>query len=106
MKYYSVVEIDLSDDSWIPAYVQNVTAMVERAGGRYLARTSHIEKIEGHRAAPQIMVIIEWPSKQIAERLYQSEEYRPFLESRIAGAKNQFFLVAGEDVANVAKMPD
>ena len=52
------------------------------------------------------MVIIEWPSKQIAERLYQSEEYRPFLESRIAGAKNQFFLVAGEDVANVAKMPD
>jgi uncharacterized protein (DUF1330 family) len=43
MKYYSVAEIEITDQSWVPAYVQNVTRLVEQRGGRYLARTSKIE---------------------------------------------------------------
>src|SRR5205807_1052687 len=34
MKYYAVAEIDISDRSWVSAYVKNVTPMVERYGGR------------------------------------------------------------------------
>ena len=30
---------------------------------------------------------------------YESEEYRPYRTSRIAGARNEFLLVAGEDIA-------
>ena len=47
MKYYTVGEIEITDQSWVPAYVQNVTKLVEQRGGRYLARTSKIEKLEG-----------------------------------------------------------
>jgi hypothetical protein len=43
MKYYSVAEIEITDQSWIPAYVENITRLVEQGGGRYLARTSKIE---------------------------------------------------------------
>lgn len=103
MKYYAVAEIDITDRSWVSAYVKNVTPMVERHGGRYLARTSNIEKLEGERKSPQIFLIIEWPSKDVAEAFYRSDEYRPYLQSRKAGSRNEFLLVAGEDINAVAK---
>jgi uncharacterized protein (DUF1330 family) len=104
MKYYSVAEITITDRSWVRDYVTNVTAMVERHGGRYLARTPRFEKIEGVRPTAQIFLIIEWPSKAVADTFYDSDEYRPYRERRIAGAQNESVLVAGEDVNNVARM--
>ena len=106
MKYYSVAELEITDQSWVSEYVKNVTAMVERAGGRYLARTSKIERMEGERKTPQIFLIIEWPSKDAAEAFYESAEYRPYRESRIKGARNEFVLVAGEDIAKAARISD
>lgn len=106
MKYYGMVEIDITDQSWVADYVKNVTPMLERHGGRYLARTSKIERIEGTRKPPQIMVLVEFPSKEAAERFYGSDEYRPFLQKRKAGANNQFMLIAGEDITGAAQMRD
>jgi uncharacterized protein (DUF1330 family) len=106
LKYYTVVEMEITDRKWIADYAANVTRMVEQRGGRYLARTSNIEKIEGERKIPQTFAIIEWPSKELAETFYGSEEYRPFLQSRLAGARNEMLLVAGDDNAKTARMAD
>ena len=106
MKYYSVAEIEITDRSWIPAYIENVTRLVEQGGGRYLARTSKIEKLEGERKVPQIFLIIEWPSKDVAKAFYECDEYRPYRQSRIEGATNEFLLVAGEDMTKIAQMAD
>ncbi len=106
MKYYSVAEIDIADQSWVPAYVNNVTGLVEQRGGRYLARTSRIEKLEGDRKVPEIFLIIEWPSKDVAKEFYECDEYRPYRQSRIEGARNEFLLVAGEDMTNAAQIAD
>ena len=105
MKHYAVAELDITDPAWVRDYVAEVTPMVERRGGRYLARTPRVERIEGERTPPQIFMIIEWPSKEAAEEFYDSEEYRPHREARRAGARNDFFLLAGEDVNGVAKLP-
>jgi uncharacterized protein (DUF1330 family) len=104
MKYYTVAEMDITDRNWVAAYVKNVTKLVEQSGGRYLARTSNIEKVEGERPIPQIFLLIEWPSKEAAEAFYESDEYRPYRQSRIEGARNEFVLVAGEDIANAAQI--
>jgi len=77
MKYYSVAEIELTDQGWVRTYVKNVTQLVEQRGGRYLARTSEIEQLEGERKIPQIFLIIEWPSKDVAKGFYECDEYRP-----------------------------
>jgi uncharacterized protein (DUF1330 family) len=106
MKYYSVAEIEITDRNWIPAYIENVTRLVEQGGGRYLARTSKIEKLEGERKVPQIFLIIEWPSKDVAKAFYECDEYRPYRQSRIEGATNEFLLVAGEDMTKTAQMAD
>jgi uncharacterized protein (DUF1330 family) len=104
MSYYGIGQIDVTDPSWVREYVAEVTPMVERHGGRYLARTTHVERIEGEREIPQNFLIIQWPSKEAAEAFYESEEYRSYRERRRAGARNELMLVAGEDVTGVAQI--
>lgn len=106
MKYYAVADITVEDPSWVKDYVVNVTGMVERYGGRYLARTGQIHKLEGDRPSPTAMLLIEWPSREAAEEFYESDEYRPYRESRIAGASNDFALIAGEDMNKLARIGD
>jgi len=63
-----------------------------------------VEKIEGDLPPAQIYLIIEWPAKRAAEAFYDSDEYKPYLESRRNGSTGEFVLVAGEDVNGVAHM--
>jgi uncharacterized protein (DUF1330 family) len=102
MRCYSVVEIEVTDPSWVQEYLEKVTPMVERHGGRYLARALEVERIEGDGALPQSFAIMEWPSREAIDAFYESEEYRPYREKRIKGARNEIFLVTGEDFAGVA----
>jgi uncharacterized protein (DUF1330 family) len=74
------------------------------AAGAICRETARIEKVEGERPAPQVIVLIEWPSKEAADEFYASEEYRPYREARGRGARNDFLLVAGEDVNGVARI--
>lgn len=104
MKYYAVAELDVTDPSWVRDYVANVTSMVQEKGGRYLARSTRIEQLEGERTPPQVLLLIEWPSKEAADAFYESEEYRPYRDRRQAGARNEFLLVTGEDVNGVAEI--
>jgi uncharacterized protein (DUF1330 family) len=102
LKYYGIAEIDITDPAWTAEYVEKVTPLVEQRGGRYLARTTAIEQLEGERQASQLVVIIEWPSKAAAEEFYASDDYRPFRESRMKGSRSELLLVAGEDVTSAA----
>jgi uncharacterized protein (DUF1330 family) len=104
MKYYCIAELEITDQGWIPDYVENVTQLIEERGGRYLARTTNIEKLEGERTAPHILLILEWPSKEAAIAFYESEEYKPYLRSRTEGARSELLLVAGEDITGASQL--
>jgi len=104
MKYYAVAEINITDPAWITRYVKETTRLVEEHGGRYLARTPHLEKLEGDRPAPQISLIIEWPSEEAAMAFYNSDEYKPLRDSRRSGSTGEFLLIAGEDINRVAQI--
>lgn len=99
MTYYAIVRVTITDESWVAEYLPAVTALVEKHGGRYLARTMTMERLEGDAELPSVFVIIEWPSKDAAQAFYADPDYRPYLQKRLAGAKNDFVLVAGEDIA-------
>jgi uncharacterized protein (DUF1330 family) len=73
-EYCAVAEIDVTDPTRVRGYVANVTAMVERHGGGYLARTPQVHKIEGERALPQRFLIIECPSRGAPDAFYASDE--------------------------------
>lgn len=106
MKHYAVAELDVTDPRWVADYVANVTPMVERHGGRYLARTSKIEKLEGKRRPPQVLLIVEWPSREAALAFFESDEYRPYRQLRLDGSTGELVLVPGEDVTGAARIAD
>ena len=99
MKYYATVALTMKDDSWVGDYLPNVTALVERHGGKYLARTGNIQQLEGKLEPVTLQVILEWPSKEAAEGFFGDPEYRPYREARQSGSDSEFYLVAGEDIA-------
>ena len=92
MKYCVVATANVMDDSWTEAYTREVTKLVEQFGGRYIIRSSNVEVLEG-KDRPEVLVVMEFPSKEAFTRFYQSEEYQPYLEARKKGAKGNFFLV-------------
>ena len=98
MKHYVVAELDITDDSWVPEYMQDVTKLVEEYGGTYLARTSNVLRFEGERDVPQWMVLIEFPSQEAAATFYTCAEYQPYLEKRKAGSFTHLVGVVGEDM--------
>jgi len=104
MKHFTIAGIDITEQSWIPEYVERTTEMVERHGGRYLTRTATIDHMEGDRTPPQIVLVIEWPSKEAATGFYESDEYQPLLEMRKKGSTGDFWLVPAEDVNGVARV--
>ena len=103
MKHYVVAEITVTDPKWVADYVKSVTPMVERHGGRYLARTSDFERMEGSAVSPQLLLLVEFPSREAAVTFYDCEEYRPYRERRVAGSRGQFYLVAGEDSSSASR---
>ncbi len=97
MTYYSVLAITPTTEDWIPDYVEPTNATVAKHGGKYLARTSSHERLEGEGEGAALRVIIEWPSKEAAEAFMSDPEYLPHLKARIAGSNSHHFLIEGKD---------
>ena len=93
MSVFVIAHVTVSDPSWIEDYTPAVQAQVESHGGRYLARATEIEHIEGSGAVPSAAVIMEFPDAERAKAWYASPEYQPYLKARQAGATADFFLV-------------
>ncbi|WP_114765041.1 DUF1330 domain-containing protein [Vibrio rhodolitus] len=95
--YYSVLEVTPTKQDWVPAYVENSNRLVEKHGGKYIARTSVHESLEGDRENPALRIIIQWPSRQAALDFMQDPEYAPHLAGRSAGSISHHTLIEGVD---------
>jgi uncharacterized protein (DUF1330 family) len=70
-----------SEPEKMAEYGQNVPALVEAFGGRYLLMRQDAEVLEGEWD-PGPIVLVEFDSKKKLLEFYHSEEYRPWLELR------------------------
>lgn len=99
MKYYAVAEVNVTNPYWVPEYMAKIDQIVGSYGGKYLARTSNHELVEGNMPLHQTSVLLEFPSQVAAYGFYNSEEYKPLREARKTGSTGRFYFVAGEDGA-------
>ena len=100
MAHYSIISSTPTSEDWIPSYIEAVGPMVAKHGGRYLARSTNFERLEGTGEDPAAFVIIEWPSKEAGLAFMNDPKYKPFLEARLAGSTSHHFLVDGNDELN------
>jgi len=96
MTAYCIFEADITDDSWIKEYVERITPLYERHGGKCIARSLQPEKLEGNRKAPSLLSIIEFPSRAAALAWYRDPDFQPLLAMRQAGSTAHGFLIEGD----------
>ncbi len=95
--YFSVLEVTPTTDAWVADYVPVSNKLVTKYGGKYIARTSVHERLEGDRENPALRIIISWPSKQAALDFMADSEYVPHLKARGAGSISHHALIEGID---------
>jgi uncharacterized protein (DUF1330 family) len=94
MAAYLVVEItDISDPASLGQYAEQIPPLVEKYGGRYIAR-GPAQVLEGEHQ-PQMLVIVEFPSMEQMQAMYDSDDYAPLMALRQRGSSCNFLGVEG-----------
>jgi uncharacterized protein (DUF1330 family) len=101
MKVLVIVDANISDPSWVPSYLEAVTAIVAKYGGRYVSRSPRPELLEGDEL-PQFSVVAEFESAESAKAFYNSAEYQPFKQLRQQGSSGRMLLVPVENETEYA----
>jgi uncharacterized protein (DUF1330 family) len=94
-KAYLLVQVDVSNAQQYGEYTKLSPAIIEKFGGRFLARGGRSVTLEG-QPAPSRVVVIEFPSFDRARAFYDSPEYVAARKVRAGAAKAQFVLVEGQ----------
>lgn len=97
MSYYSVLAVTPTTEDWIPDYIGPANELVAKHGGKYLARTSTHEQIEGEANEAALRIIIEWPSKNAALAFMNDPGYVPHLQARTVGSNSFHYLIDAKD---------
>ncbi|MEM6630023.1 MAG: DUF1330 domain-containing protein [Bacteroidota bacterium] len=97
MAYYSVLDVTPTVDTWIPDYLPTANRLVTKHGGKYLARTTSHEQVEGEKKEVGLRIILEWPSKEAAMAFINDPEYAPHLKARTEGSVSNHYLIEAKD---------
>lgn len=97
MAFFSVLAVTPTSQDWIPDYIGPANRLVAKYGGKYLARTTSHEQIEGQREDAALRIVIEWPTREAALSFMNDPEYAPHLKARTAGSQSFHFLIEGKD---------
>ena len=99
MSVFLIADIKITDDSWVPDYAANVHNLVEKHGGKYLARSGNIETLEGAEKDSTLIAILEFPTREALDGFASDPEYAPFGEARKAGSVSNFHVIDDTDIA-------
>ena len=97
MSYYSILDVTPTSEDWIPDYLPTANKLVEKHGGKYLARTASHEQLEGEKTEAALRIVMEWPSKEAAINFMNDPEYVPHLKARTIGSVSHHYLIEGKD---------
>lgn len=93
-KGYIIAQVDVTNARQYAEYAKLTPALIEQAGGRFIARGGRTATLEGPAARSRV-VIIEFPSFERAQEFFNSPGYMAARKLREGAATAQFVLVEG-----------
>jgi len=94
MSAYIFVSVEVHDPVRYEDYRKTVLSTIEKYGGRFLVRGGKMEVLEGSWPQRRI-VIVEFPSGDIARKWWNSPEYAAPKALRQAASQTEMILVEG-----------
>lgn len=94
MAAYIIAHIAVHDPALFEQYRVGVVPVLEKFGGRYLARGGAVTVLEGP-LPDRRLVVIEFPDRAAAEAFHASPAYQPLLAMRMAAATSTLVIVDG-----------
>lgn len=93
MPSYLVAEMKLKETDWMNDYLSVVPDIVKKHSGVYIFQALEIERVEGTRGNPDVVVIILFPSKEEAQGFLTDPDYQPYSAARRKGTDSEVMLV-------------
>lgn len=93
-KTYLVGQITVTNPEVYAVYASQVPQTIAAFGGKYLVRGGHATQLEG-QAHGERNVVIEFPSREIAEAWYNSDAYQAIIGHRTNNSTGALALVDG-----------
>jgi uncharacterized protein (DUF1330 family) len=93
-KAYLIGQISITNPEAYAGYAAQVPATIAAFGGKYLVRGGHATPVEG----PSLNirhVVIEFPSREVAQAWYDSDAYQAIVQLRKDNASGALVLVDG-----------
>ena len=94
MPGYVIFNIDIKKPNEYKKYVEKVTPIANKFGGKYIVRGGEVEVIEGTWTYPRT-IIIKFPSYEKALEWYSSEEYKPIKKIRLDNSVSNGIIIKG-----------
>jgi uncharacterized protein (DUF1330 family) len=94
MAAYVIGDVEVTEPAAFQEYRNRVGATVEQYGGRFVVRGGRVNPKEGDWQ-PHLLVMLEFPTLEQAERWYNSSEYKPLIAMREKAARTQLIIVEG-----------
>ena len=96
MPAYVIVEVEVNEPVEYEAYKSLTPPSIAAYGGKFVVRGGKTETLEGDWK-PQRIVVVEFPSVEIAREWWHSEEYAEAKSIRQRTAKTKMLVVEGID---------
>jgi uncharacterized protein (DUF1330 family) len=92
-KGYLVANLRVNDSECFKEFSSVALPLIEKFGGKILARGPHADRHEGE--VDGIVVMLEFSSKEAAEKFYFSDEYQAAKAIRDRGVDTDLMIIEG-----------
>ena len=92
MTAYLIARVDVTDMDQYKNYMALSPGIIEKFGGKFIARGGDVITLEGETETRR-MVLVEFPSAQVAQDFYNSDEYQAAIKVRENAADGQFIVI-------------
>ena len=94
MPAYCFVNLHIHDPEGYAEYRKRTLATIEAFGGRFLVRGGEVEVKEGDWR-PGRVILLEFPSMEVARRWYDSPQYQAIIGYRTSTATTDLVFLEG-----------
>ena len=92
--YFIVDQLEVTDPETMKPYMAGVAATIEQYGGRFIVRGGKFDVTEGDWT-PRRVIVLEFRDMATLKAWYDSPEYTPLKEMRLASSRSNAIMVEG-----------